>query len=366
MKELFNILSNVSNFFNEKRFVYQYETPKAPEAPKSPSETRVEQAKLQDKYLQPQENIVSEEGHKLEPRAGVKYKLMRVRENVGKIPSCDQLFGVEVPVFTINDKTYALRDKNGKYYDAATKKPIDLQPKDNLEFPTNPESYQRMKLLASIAEGKAVRGQTLPPMDLGPEPKPEERVDEGAIARQRRGELEETARRMPGVPPSKPEPPVREAVAARPKIRKVRESLTIEFNDRNTKVATEEEIKDTKKYPYVVIYRYKTEQIEPTTKKEIPIETIAVRNTPQGFMDANGNWVTPEGEYRILIPLDNADGRTIATYLETKATGVAEAKPEAPTMVAGRMKKPKEIYADLRPTKRRIRTERDQRRRSGF
>ena len=61
MKELFNKLSNVSNFFNEKRFVYQYETPKAPEAPKSPSETRVEQAKFQDKYLQPQENIVSEE-----------------------------------------------------------------------------------------------------------------------------------------------------------------------------------------------------------------------------------------------------------------------------------------------------------------
>jgi hypothetical protein len=40
MKELFNALSNISNFLNEKRFVYQFDAPKgeppAPEAPKGP------------------------------------------------------------------------------------------------------------------------------------------------------------------------------------------------------------------------------------------------------------------------------------------------------------------------------------------
>ena len=333
MKELFNILSNVSNFLKERHFIYQnVEAPKEPEAPKSLSETRVEQAKLQDKYLQPQESIASKE--RLESRAGIKYRLMRVRENVGKIPSCDQLFGVEVPVFTINDKTYALRDKNGKYYDAATKKPIDLQPKDKLEFPTDPESYQRMKLLASIAEGKAVKGPKLPPMELGPELEEKPGVSPKEIARVRREELDKAAKRMPGVQPSKPEEPVREAVVAKPKVRKVREALTIEFNDRNTRVATEQEIRDINKNPYVVIYRYRTEQVNPNEKREIPVETVAVRNTPQGFIDVNGNRITPTGEYRVLIPLNNAEGRTIANYIKAKAEGEAEAKPETPEMLA--------------------------------
>jgi hypothetical protein len=321
MKELFNILSNVSEFLTEKRFVYNQETPKEPVAPGA--ENRKEQAENQKKYLIPKERELDTSARSVQNAPGIKFSKMEVSASKGKIPAPHLIFGSDTPRLKINDDVYAERGKDGKYYEFGTKNEVVLKPGDILTFPQGPETNQKM-----IAEARKRAGEDL----LA-------RAMRGAMDKKKVGPTFEEIMKEPERQVFPPEElTLTKKETKYPEPMTTEERLKIAKNARKPK--QERQVAEPLKIEYKEGVHYRVAKAgEKVTEPYVYIEKngkqIAVNNNPEGFTDANGKKVNVVSGDKILIPLKNEQGELMASYTRVKAGGKAGAVPETPTMYAG-------------------------------
>jgi len=372
MKELFNSLSNVFNFFNEKRFVYEQPAPEASTLPEGP------QAQKQAPTKDPEElaKQMIEKGEKLESNQVIrdaqkrnkeKYLLYRKWEvkaptdvrieeaeikNVGEVPPTHLIFGFETLVFKINDKVYAERGKDGKFYETITKEEIVLKPGDNLKFPKDPKTYQAF-LHESRDAAKAARDRARAEVDaeqaradakLTAETR--KQAERDAVLAARRGELENQYG-----PPSKEAKltPVKEPVKEEIKTVKAKpffakRGLTVEFKEDEDYIV-HKELSNKIKSNVIAISRGKEEIyaqreggnfINPETKQIVEIKQDDIIYEPKN-----------NDHGKLLANFFNQEtGRILGYQAEVVARAEKKGKKkeaEGIMMAGGRMRRPPRV-----------------------